>query len=48
MTSRFAALFTVLCMGSSTVDLRSIMSSPLDPLGELTTHDAALLGPFLP
>jgi hypothetical protein len=31
-----------------TVDLASIMSSPLDPLGELTDHDRALLLPFLP
>jgi hypothetical protein len=30
-----------------TVDLRSIMASPLDPLGELTAHDRALLEPYL-
>jgi len=30
-----------------TVDLRSIMSSPLDPLGTLTAHDLALLAPYL-
>lgn len=32
----------------TTVDLRSVMSSPLDPLGELTRHDFDLLLPYLP
>lgn len=31
-----------------TVDLMSIMSSPLDPLGELTEHDFDLLEPYIP
>jgi hypothetical protein len=31
-----------------TVDLRSIMSNPLDPLGELTDHDRELLLEVLP
>ena len=31
-----------------TVDLRSIMASPLDPLGELTAADRARLLPFCP
>jgi hypothetical protein len=31
-----------------TVELRSIMSSPLDPLGDLTEHDYVLLFPYLP
>lgn len=30
----------------ATVDLRSVMSSPLDPLGTLTDHDRALLAPY--
>ncbi len=31
----------------ATVDLRSVMSSPLDPLGTLTAHDRALLAPYI-
>jgi len=31
----------------ATVDLRSVMSSPLAPLGVLTEHDRALLAPYL-
>ena len=31
----------------ATVDLRSVMASPLDPLGTLTDHDRALLAPYL-
>jgi len=31
-----------------TVELRSIMSSPLDPLGRLTQHDFLLVLPYLP
>lgn len=31
-----------------TVDLKSIMGSPLDPLGELTDHDLKLIEPYLP
>jgi hypothetical protein len=31
-----------------TVDLRSAMASPMDPLGELTEHDFELLQPYLP
>lgn len=31
----------------TTVDLRSVMASPLDPLGILTDHDRALLAPYL-
>lgn len=31
----------------TTVDLRSVMASPLDPLGTLTDHDRALLAPYL-
>lgn len=31
----------------TTVDLRSIMASPMDPLGELTDHDFELLLPYL-
>jgi hypothetical protein len=32
----------------TTVELRSILSSPLDPLGELTRHDFELILPYLP
>jgi hypothetical protein len=32
----------------TTVDLRSIMSDPLDPLGRLTAADLARLEPYLP
>jgi hypothetical protein len=31
-----------------TVDLRSVMSSPMDPLGVLTDHDFAIIVPYLP
>jgi len=31
----------------TTVDLRSVMASPLDPLGIVTDHDRALLAPYL-
>ena len=31
----------------TTVDLRSVMASPLDPLGVVTDHDRALLAPCL-
>jgi hypothetical protein len=31
----------------ATVDLRSVMSSPLDPLGVVTDHDRDLLAPYL-
>lgn len=31
-----------------TVDLRSVMASPMDPLGELTEHDFEMLLPYLP
>lgn len=31
-----------------TVDLRSIMASPMDPLGTLTAHDRNIIEPYLP